>query len=111
MDLTGWSIALGLAGAGPLALLRVFRHGRLDVAGAVTLFLGLFSIPLALASIWAAIVGDPNQLPSNWRELLSVAGVVTLLLTLWVIKKAYANALRAVPDEARSGALEMDPEA
>jgi hypothetical protein len=109
MDLTGWSIAVGLVGTTPFALLKVFRHERLDVPGAVTMFLGLFSIPLALACIRAAIVGDPQQLPSNWRELLSVAGVVSVLLTLWVIKKAYVSAFRRVPD-ASAPAVELDPE-
>jgi ABC-type Mn2+/Zn2+ transport system permease subunit len=109
MDLTGWSIALGLVGAGPFALVKAFRHQRLDVAGAVTLFLGMFSVPLALASIRAAIIGDPNSLPTNWRELLAVAGVVTLLLTLWFAKKAYVSAFRPSA-EATAPAPGADPE-
>lgn len=110
MDLTGWSIALGILGAGPLALLKLYRHEHPDLAGTVTLFLGVFSLPLASACIRAAIVGDPKELPSSWRELLAVAGVVTIAMTLWVLKKAYWGAARGAPSRAMVRSDSGDPE-
>lgn len=100
MDLTGWSIAFGLLGAAPMAIMKLLRHERPDLAGTVTLFLGVFSLPLAIACIRAAIVGDPKELPSSWRELLAVAGIVTVAMTLWVLKKAYWGVTRGAPSRA-----------
>ncbi len=108
MDLTGWCIASGLLGAVPHAVVKMLRHKSMDIAGLVTLFLGMFSVPLAGASIKAAIVGDPTQLPSNWRELLAVAGVVALALTFRFVLNAYV-ALKRTPSPV-PGPLQLDSE-
>lgn len=86
MDSTGWGIIIGLIGFAALAALSLRRQRKIDPFTLATLILGLFSMPIACASIKAAIVNDPAELPSKWREYVAVAAALTIWLTA---KKMY----------------------
>lgn len=80
--------------------MKALRHKSVNLAGVMTLFLGIFSIPLAATCIWVAILGDPTQLPSKWRELLAAAGVITLVLSIKLVVRAYIRVLERAPEAA-----------
>jgi drug/metabolite transporter (DMT)-like permease len=75
-DVTGVGIALGLAGAAIYSVIAARRHKRFKTSATVTVFLGVFALPVGVVLINAALQGDSTQLPSSWREYVTIAGVV-----------------------------------
>jgi hypothetical protein len=110
MDLTGWCIASGLVGVVPHAAVKGVRHKRQDIAEAVTIFLGMASLPMGLTCIAAALSGDPAMLPPNWRVYVAVAGTITILLTVGKVTKAFVNDLQSAPRPAHPVQAEGEPE-
>jgi hypothetical protein len=102
MDSTACGIIVGLAGALPWLLLHVRRGDKPDAWSVLTLFGGLFSVPVAIAAMIAAIEGDTDQLPSKWREYVTVAALLGLYLTAEKVWSAYLVVLskQGVPDDA-----------
>jgi hypothetical protein len=61
--------------------------------------LAIFAILAGIELILAAIQGDPNNLPSTWREYLAVAGMVGIGLSLNFVVQALKKVL-SIPIKA-----------
>jgi hypothetical protein len=55
------------------------------------MFLAGFAIPGGAHLIRAALSGNPNTLPSNWREYVAVAGIAAIGLSLQQIVKSFRS--------------------
>jgi hypothetical protein len=75
-DVTGVGIALGLIGAAAYSVVVAKRHKQFKTSATVTVFLGVFALPIGVVLINAALQGDSAQLPASWREYVTIAGVV-----------------------------------
>lgn len=91
MDLTGLGILVGVCVALPHAVLRMKKTSDFDPMGAGTLFLGAAGIPLGFGCILAAWSGNPQDLPSLWREYIAAAGVIAVGLTINKVISEYRS--------------------
>jgi hypothetical protein len=71
-----------------LAGIQGIRQRKLDVGFAALNFLAVVGLLAGCSLIWAAFLGDPDQLPSAWREYVAVAGVVGIGLALQHLMRA-----------------------
>lgn len=81
-DITGIGIVVALIGTAIFAAIEMFRHKDIEVMNSVVVFLALYAMVAGTKLISAALYGDPESLPSSWREYLCVAGVVGIGLSL-----------------------------
>ena len=89
MDLTAIGIGLGLVASTAYALLRAWAKLPFELGHTVLVFLASFSLPGGIALINAGIMGKPTDLPSSWREHVSVAGIVAIGLAVHYIVNAF----------------------
>ena len=91
MDATAIGIAFGLFMSLAYAFLRVWAKLPFDLGQTVLVFLSAFSVPGGIALINAGFVGKATELPSSWREYVSVAGIVAIGLALHYVVTAFRN--------------------
>lgn len=88
LDHTGIGIVCGVVTAILYAVVEHWRKKDFQVINCVVMFLAVFGVIASVVLIQAALQGDPNKLPSSWREYLAVAGVVSLALaSQHIVKK------------------------
>ena len=102
LDTTTIGIVAGLAVAGGYSLVRALRQKSFDIGATMLMFLAGFAIPGGAHLISAALSGNPDALPNNWREYVAVAGIAAIGLSLHQIVKSFrrAWAKQAVPSSA-----------
>jgi hypothetical protein len=116
---------------GPCSILEVFgyspdprntalgtRHARHDtttrgrrpfeVAATVLCFLSGFAIPGGIYLIIAGISGKQADLPSNWREHISVAGIVVIGLSVQYVFGRMKDSLAHLAGHAPEGTSPPD---
>lgn len=81
-DITGLGIAVGIGFAAIYAVVELVRHKDLEVINSAVVFLTIFAMVAGGNLIVVAMEGDPESLPSSWREYLGAAGVVGIGLSL-----------------------------
>ena len=81
-DVTGAGIAVGILGAAIYAIVELIRHKDLEVINSAVVFLTILATIAGANLIVVAVEGDPQNLPSSWREYLGAAGVVGIGLSL-----------------------------
>jgi len=81
-DITGMGIAAGILFAAIYAITELIRNKGLEVINSAVVFLTIFAIVAGGNLIAVAMEGNPNNLPSSWREYLGAAGVVGIGLSL-----------------------------
>jgi len=86
-DSTAIAITCALVGTGLFVVVEFYRHKEIEVTNSVVIFLAIYAVFGGGDLISAALVGDPDNLPKNWREYLGVAGVVGIGLSLQHIIK------------------------
>ena len=91
MDITAVGIALGLLVSGGYAALRVWAKLPFELGHTVLVFLSAFSVPGGISLIQAGILGKAAELPSSWREHVSVAGIVAIGLAVHYIASAFRS--------------------
>lgn len=92
MDTTAIGIAAGLLITVAYTLIRVLRQKSFDIGTTMLVFLGGFAIPGGTHLIRAALSGNPNTLPTAWREYVAVAGIAAIGLSANFIFKEFRNA-------------------
>lgn len=91
MDSTAIGIGLGLLCAVGYVLLRAYVKLPFDLGQTVLMFLSVFALPGGAGLITAGIVGNAAELPSSWREHVSVAGIVAIGLALHYVVTSFRN--------------------
>lgn len=91
MDSTAIGIGLGLLCAVGYVLLRAYAKLPFDLGQTVLVFLSVFALPGGAGLINAGIVGNAAELPSSWREHVSVAGIVAIGLALHYVITSFRN--------------------
>lgn len=104
MDITAIGIAIGLLVSGGYATLRAWAKLPFELGHTVLVFLSAFSVPGGVSLILAGILGKATELPSSWREHVSVAGIVAIGLAIryiasafrgsWATRKSQANGMQ-----------------
>lgn len=93
-DITGIGIIAGIAGAAIYAVIELFRYKDLEVINSAVVCLTIFAMIAGGNLISVAMNGDIENLPTTWREYITVAGVVGIGLSIQqiinVIKKLFA---------------------
>ncbi len=100
LDITSLGIFLGIVGSIIFGALDFRRRHQFDISNIALVFLAIFAILAGIELILAAIKGDPNNLPSAWREYLAVAGMVGIGLSLNFVVQALKKVL-SEPVKAR----------
>lgn len=95
MDATSVGIALGLVFSSAYALLRMWAKLGFELGQTVLIFLAAFSVPGGVALIGAGLIGNPAELPSSWREYVSVAGIVAIGLAVHHVAIAFSASWQA----------------
>lgn len=93
MDTTTIGIAFGIVLAGGYAVLRACARQSFELSHTVLIFLAAFSVPGGLALIAAGYIGDAKNLPSSWREHVTVAGIVAIGLALHYVGETFKDCL------------------
>ena len=93
MDTTTIGIALGIALAGGYAILRACAKQSFELNHTVLIFLAAFSVPGGIAIIAAGFIGDAKNLPSSWREHVTVAGIVAIGLAMHYVVATFRDCL------------------
>ncbi|ELV8725705.1 hypothetical protein KW460_10095 [Vibrio fluvialis] len=108
VDITGIGIIAGIAGAGIYALIELIRHKDLEVINSAVVCLTIFAMVAGGNLIAVAMAGDPQDLPTTWREYITVAGVVGIGLSIQqiinVIKKLFSPKVGAAKPAIDSSA-------
>ena len=110
-DITGVGIAAGISFAAIYTVVELIRHRDLEVINSAVVFLTIFAMVAGGNLIVVAMEGDPQNLPSSWREYLGASGVVGIGLSLQhlvnVLKKLLsAPASQAEPSEEANKKLQ-----
>ena len=95
MDITAIGIAIGLLVSGGYAILRVWAKLQFEIGHTVLVFLSAFSLPGGISLIQAGILGKATELPSSWREHVSVAGIVAIGLAIHYIASVFRGSWSA----------------
>lgn len=93
-DPTALGISLSIVGCILFACLEFYKNKDLEIGNIALVFLAIFAISAGAELIYAALKGDPNNLPSSWREYLGVAGMVGIGLSLNFVISAVKKVLR-----------------
>ena len=91
MDTIGIGIAGGLLATVFYTLTRAVRQKSFDIGTTMLVFLAGFSIPGGVKLIRAALSGNPNDLPSSWREYMAVAGIAAIGISTHFIVQSLRN--------------------
>lgn len=101
MDATALGIVLGLTICCIYCGIRLWRRRPLDVGEIFVVSVAGFAIPTGAGLIWAALSGNPGELPQTWRVYNAAAGVVTIGLSLQylinVVRGLFAAPARPAP--------------
>lgn len=89
MDITAIGIAIGLLVSVAYVIIRVWAKLPFELGHTVLVFLSAFSVPGGVSLIQAGILGKATDLPSSWREHVSVAGIVAIGLAIHYIASAF----------------------
>ena len=93
-DITGIGIIAGIAGSSIYASIELIRHKDLEVINSAVVCLTIFAMVAGGNLISVAMDGNPQDLPTSWREYITVAGVVGIGLSIQqiinVIKKLFS---------------------
>ena len=81
-DNTGLGILISIIGCAIFALYELYKKKDLDVTTMVLVFLAIFAVTAGIELIYAALKGNPNALPSSWREYLAVSGMTGIGLSI-----------------------------
>ncbi|MFY0678689.1 MAG: hypothetical protein JXR18_15540 [Neptuniibacter sp.] len=79
-------------------MLEFIKKKGFDISNIALIFLAIFAISSGVELINAALIGDPNNLPSSWREYIGVAGMVGIGLSLNYVITAVKKVF-SIPDE------------
>ncbi|MEH6555899.1 hypothetical protein [Pseudoalteromonas tetraodonis] len=94
-DITGIAIIAGIVGAAVYAAVELIRHRDLEVINSAVVCLTIIAMVAGGNLISVAMDGDPENLPTTWREYITVAGVVGIGLSMQqminVIKKLFSQ--------------------
>lgn len=91
MDATAIGIGLGLLASVGYVLLRAYAKLSFDLGQTVLVFLSGFALPGGIGLIIAGFVGKAAELPSSWREHVSVAGIVAIGLAVHYVVNEFRN--------------------
>lgn len=91
MDSTAIGIGLGLIASIAYILLRIYAKLPFDLGQTVLVFLSCFAVPGGISLINAGFLGKAAELPSSWREHVSVAGIVAIGLAAHYVITAFRN--------------------
>lgn len=91
MDSTAIGIGLGLLASVGYVLLRAYAKLPFDLGQTVLVFLSCFAVPGGIGLISAGFVGKAAELPSSWREHVSVAGIVAIGLAVHYVVNAFRS--------------------
>ena len=94
-DTTALGICLSIIGCILFAGLEFYKSKDFEIGNIALVFLAIFAITAGIELIYAALKGDPENLPSSWREYLGVAGMVGIGLSLNFV----INAVKKVLDD------------
>jgi len=89
MDTTTIGIALGVSLSVLYAAFRAISKQPFDLNHTVLVFLSAFSVPGGVAIIAAGFVGSADNLPTSWREHVTVAGIVAIGLAVRYVCSAF----------------------
>lgn len=98
-DITSLGISLGIVGSVAFGILEFRRKHQFDIGNVALVFLAIFAILAGIELIIAAFAGDPNNLPSAWREYLAVAGMIGIWLSLNFVVQALKKVM-SIPVKA-----------
>ena len=96
LDSTAIGIALSIVGCFLFACLEFHKRKEFEISHIVLVFLAIFAISGGVEMIYTALVGDAENLPTSWREYLSVAGMAGIGLSLNYVISAVKKVL-AIP--------------
>lgn len=111
MDSTAIGIGLGLLASIGYALLRAYARLPFDLGQTILVFLSCFALPGGIGLINAGFVGKATELPSSWREHVSVAGIVAIGLAVHYVVTAFRNCWLTRQKDAKPNAAASDAEA
>ncbi|MFY0678400.1 MAG: hypothetical protein JXR18_14075 [Neptuniibacter sp.] len=97
-DSTALGITISIFGCIAFALLEFIKKKDFDISNIALIFLAIFAISSGVELINAALIGDPNNLPSSWREYIGVAGMVGIGLSLNYVITAVKKVF-SIPEE------------
>ena len=100
-DSTAIGICLSILGCFLFASLEFYKNKDFEIGNIALVFLAIFAISAGVELIYAALKGDPNNLPSSWREYLGVAGMVGIGLSINFVISAVKKVLTG-PAEIQS---------
>ena len=93
-DTTAIGICLAIIACIGFAALEFHNNKDFEIGNIALVFLAIFAISSGIELIYAAIKGDPNNLPTNWREYLGVAGMVGIGLSINFVINAIKKTLK-----------------
>lgn len=110
MDATTVGIALGIVLSASYAGIRAYAKQSFELNHTVLVFLAAFSVPGGVALIAAGFIGNANNLPSSWREHVTVAGIVAIGLAVHYVFTAFRDCWlsRQQSEQTPSPATESD---
>lgn len=91
MDATTVGIALGITMSALYAAIRAYARQPFELNHTILIFLASFSVPGGVTLIAAGFIGNANNLPSTWREHVTVAGIVAIGLAVHYIFTAFRD--------------------
>jgi len=89
LDTTAIGIVAGLIATGTYSVVRALRQRSFDIGITMLMFLAGFALPGGAHLITAALSGNPNSLPTSWREYVAVAGIAAIGLSAHFIIKSF----------------------
>ena len=110
MDATTVGIALGIVLSASYAGIRAYVRQPFELNHTILVFLAAFSVPGGVGLIAAGFVGNANNLPSSWREHVTVAGIVAIGLAIHYVFTAFHDCWLSRPqsEEQPSSAPENE---
>lgn len=91
MDATTVGIALGVVLSASYAGIRAYVRQPFELNHTILIFLAAFSVPGGVSLIAAGFIGNANNLPSSWREHVTVAGIVAIGLAIHYVFTAFRD--------------------
>ncbi|WP_421333206.1 hypothetical protein [Aeromonas sp. 603607] len=96
-DGTAFGILVSVCFSFAFACLEFYKRRDFKVNNVALVFLAVYAISSGGELILAALHGDPNNLPSSWREYIGVAGMVGIGLSLNYVINAVKEVLASRP--------------
>lgn len=96
-DGTAFGILISVIFSISFAALEFYKRKDFKVNNVALVFLAVYAISSGVELILAALHGDPNNLPSSWREYIGVAGMIGIGLSLNFVINAIKDVLVSSP--------------